>query len=652
MASGKELKAIISLSGKVDGSLKSAVKQAESMTKGLNSKFAQGAVKAAGVAGKALAGTAAAAGTALVAVGATAVKNYAQYEQLAGGVETLFGESADTIKQYADQAYMTAGVSANSYMEQATAFSASLTQSLGGDTQKAAQYADLAIKDMSDNANKMGTSIDSIQQTYQSLMRGNFSMLDNLKLGYGGTKAELERLVKDASELTGKALDPSKFSDVIEAIHAVQENMGITGTTAKEAATTIEGSINTAKAAWDNWLTGLARSDADMGQLTDNLLTAVGNVAKNLMPVIGQVAQSLVKEIPNAIAGAWNGLGSLLGDTLGLTLPNIDASQVQAALQPVYDIVSNLMPLIGSLANAVLPALAAILGPVITLVLQIVNAALPPLTAAIQAVTPIIQNIVSAIMPPLVSLFQTLAPVIAQVATFIGSLLVAAIQVLSPIISALTPVVTAVFNIFNSLLQTVLIPILSPLMQLGQVLLPPLAGLFSALQGPVQFITGVFSGFLGVIQSVVSFLGQLISRVREAASAIANSPVGKFVGGIFGGFATGGFTSGPALAGEDPRYPTEAVISFNPAYRAQNLRYWAMAGHMLGARSGGSSSTSSSGGGGSISYDLSGMTFSPNVIVRGNASKDDIVAAIMQCEGDFMDFVMDALARREEAAYV
>lgn len=428
--------------------------------------------------------------------------------------------------------------------------------------------------------------------------------------------------------------------------------MGITGTTAKEAATTIEGSINTAKAAWDNWLTGLARSDADMGQLTDNLLTAVGNVAKNLMPVIGQVAQSLVKAIPDALAGAWNTLGGLLGDTLGITLPTIDGSQIVAALQPVLDIVSNLMPLIGSLANAILPALAAILGPIITFALQIVNAVLPPLTAAIQAVTPIIQTIVSAIMPPLVSLFQTLAPVIAQVATFLGGMLVTAIGILQPIIELLTPVIQAVFDIFNSLLQTVLIPILDPLMQLGQVLLPPLAGLFSALQGPVEFITGVFSGFLGVIQGVVDFLGRLISKVGEAAQAIANSPVGKFVGGIFGGFATGGFTSGPALAGEDPRYPTEAVISFNPAYRAQNLRYWAMAGHMLGARSGGSSSTSPGSGGRSVSYDLSGMTFSPNVIVRGNASKDDIVAAIMQCEGDFMDFVMDALARREEAAYV
>lgn len=651
MASGKELKAIISLAGKVDGSLKSAVKQAESMTKGLNSKFAQGAMKAAGVAGRAFAATAAAAGAAMVAIGTASVKSYAQYEQLVGGVETLFGDSAETVKQYADQAYLTAGVSANTYMEQATAFSASLVQGLGGDTQKAAQYADLAIKDMSDNANKMGTSIESIQQTYQSLMRGNYSMLDNLKLGYGGTKAELEQLVADASELTGKALDPSNFADVIEAIHAVQENMGITGTTAKEASTTIEGSINTAKAAWDNWLTGLARSDADIEQLTENLLTAVGNVGKNLIPVIQRVASTLVSEIPNLIAGAWNGLGDLLGDTLGLTLPKIDASQVQAALQPIFDIVSNLMPLIGSLANAILPALAAVLGPIITFALQIVNAVLPPLTAAFEAVTPIIENIVTTIMPPLVTLFETLAPIISQVATFLGDMLVTAIGILQPIIEMLTPVVQAVFDIFNSLLQNVFIPILDPLMQLGQVLLPPLSGLFEALKGPVEIVTGIFQGFLGVVQGIVDFLGQLISKVGEAAQALANSPVGQFVGGIFG-FAKGGFTAGPSLAGEDPRYPTEAVISFNPAYRAQNLRYWAMAGHMLGARSGGAPSTSSGGGGGSVSYDLSGMTFSPNVIVRGNASKDDIVAAIMQCEGDFMDFVMDALARREEAAYV
>lgn len=230
---------------------------------------------------------------AVAAFGKAALDSYAQFEQLVGGVDTLFKDASGEIKQYAKEAYKTANVSANSYMEQATAFSASLIQSLGGDTKKAAKYADLAIKDMSDNANKMGTSIDIIQQTYQSLMRGNYAMLDNLKLGYGGTKAELERLVEDASKLTGKALDPSKFSDIIEAIHAVQENIGITGTTAQEAATTIEGSVNTAKAAWQNWLTGLGDENADMRTLTDQLVESVIVAGENIIPRVGEIMVSL-----------------------------------------------------------------------------------------------------------------------------------------------------------------------------------------------------------------------------------------------------------------------------------------------------------------------------------------------------------------------
>ena len=169
-----------------------------------------------------------AAATGVAALTKSSIDQYAEYEQLVGGVDTLFKQASDTVQQYASNAYKTSGVSANTYMEQATAFSASLIQSLGGDTQAAAEYANQAIMDMSDNANKMGTDIESIQQTYQSLMRGNYAMLDNLKLGYGGTKSELERLVSDAEKLTGQALDPAKFSDVITAIHAVQENLGIT----------------------------------------------------------------------------------------------------------------------------------------------------------------------------------------------------------------------------------------------------------------------------------------------------------------------------------------------------------------------------------------------------------------------------------------
>lgn len=266
---------------------------------------------------------------AVAAFGKAALDSYAQFEQLVGGVDTLFKESSDQVKKYAKEAYKTAGVSANSYMEQATAFSASLIQSLGGDTKKAAKYADLAIKDMSDNANKMGTSIDIIQQTYQSLMRGNYAMLDNLKLGYGGTKAELERLVEDASKLTGKALDPSKFSDIIEAIHAVQQNIGITGTTAQEAATTIEGSVNTAKAAWQNWLTGLGDENADMSTLTDQLVESVIVAGENIIPRVGEIMVSLGTTVAEKAPEIASKLGTALIDALPPELSTAFKSAIQ-----------------------------------------------------------------------------------------------------------------------------------------------------------------------------------------------------------------------------------------------------------------------------------------------------------------------------------
>lgn len=266
---------------------------------------------------------------AVAAFGKAALDSYARFEQLVGGVDTLFKDASGEIKQYAKEAYKTASVSANSYMEQATAFSTSLVKSLGGDTQKAARYADMAIKDMSDNANRMGTSIDSIQQTYQSLMRGNYAMLDNLKLGYGGTKAELERLVEDASKLTGKALDPSKFSDIIEAIHAVQQNIGITGTTAREAATTIEGSVNTAKAAWQNWLTGLGDENADMGALTDQLVESVIVAGENIIPRVGEIMVSLGTTVAEKAPEIASKLGAALIDALPPELSTAFKSAIQ-----------------------------------------------------------------------------------------------------------------------------------------------------------------------------------------------------------------------------------------------------------------------------------------------------------------------------------
>ena len=231
-------------------------------------------------------------------IGQAAIENYGEYEQLVGGVETLFKTSADTVMQYASNAYQTAGMSANEYMTTVTAFSASLLQSMGNDTDAAAEKANLAITDMSDNANKMGSSMESIQNAYSGFAKQNYTMLDNLKLGYGGTKEEMQRLLDDANALnaaqgnyTNYTID--SYADIVDAIHTVQTEMGITGTTQLEASTTIQGSIASMKAAYDNFITGLGDENADMAELITNLLGSTVTVAENLLPVVERILENI-----------------------------------------------------------------------------------------------------------------------------------------------------------------------------------------------------------------------------------------------------------------------------------------------------------------------------------------------------------------------
>ena len=303
---------------------------------------AVGALKGVATVGLAGVGTAVAA---LAGVGKSALDAYATYEQAVGGVDTLFKDASGTVQKYAAEAYRTAGVSANEYMTQVTSFSASLISSLGGDTAKAAELGNTAMVDMSDNANKMGTDIESIQQTYQSLARGNYAMLDNLKLGYGGTKSEMERLIQDANKVkqaNGEMGDLSidKFSDVVQAIHIMQEQMGISGTTAKEAATTIEGSVGMMKAAWQNWLAELGKDNADINGLTKQLVDSVGTVIENVGPRIAQIITGITAALPQ------------LFSSLGSTLPAL----VMQILPPVLGALGQL----GTLSK--IPAHGGILG--------------------------------------------------------------------------------------------------------------------------------------------------------------------------------------------------------------------------------------------------------------------------------------------------
>ena len=253
------------------------------------------------------AAAAVAAGAAFAATTKAAVEAYADYEQLVGGVDTLFKESSNIVQEYAANAYKTAGLSANEYMETVTSFSASLLQSLGGDTAKAAEVANMAITDMSDNANKMGSDMASIQDAYNGFAKQNYTMLDNLKLGYGGTQAEMQRLIDDANkvkEAMGETADLSidSYADVCEAIHLVQTEMGITGTTAKEASATISGSVAATKSAWQNLLVGFADENANLSELTSRFIESVGTAAENIIPRVIQAFKGIVQALPGLVS--------------------------------------------------------------------------------------------------------------------------------------------------------------------------------------------------------------------------------------------------------------------------------------------------------------------------------------------------------------
>lgn len=380
--------AVIKLS--FDGkNLSASLVQEEKEVNKQTSKIGKAFEKVGGVAktaGKAIgasfvAGTAVATG-AVVALGKAALNAYADYEQLSGGVETLFKDSADAIFGYADEAYKTAGLSANEYMEQATSFSARLIQGLGGDTKKAADYANKAIVDMSDNANKMGTDIGMIQSAYQGFAKQNYTMLDNLKLGYGGTASEMARLVNDSGVMgknfkaTAKNINDVSFDKIIEAIHKTQENLGITGTTAKEASETISGSVNSMKKSWQNLLTGIASDDVDFGQLVENFVESLTNVFKNIGPRIKTIAQGLAKLVEQ--------LGPVLTQMIPVFVNDLLPPIIEAIVQLAIAIIPFIPQILQILVNALVQNLPLIVQGLLQIIPQLLGMIPQFIGAAIQ----------------------------------------------------------------------------------------------------------------------------------------------------------------------------------------------------------------------------------------------------------------------------
>jgi phage-related protein len=361
----------------------------------LSGKFKNGLAAAAKVGAAAVS----AAATGIAVLTKNALNNYAEYEQLVGGVDTLFKDSSAKVQEYAANAYKTAGLSANEYMDTVTSFSASLLQSLGGDTEAAADMANVAITDMSDNANKMGTDMASIQNAYQGFAKQNYTMLDNLKLGYGGTKEEMQRLIDDANALNaaqGKYTNYSieSYADIVSAIHDVQVEMGIYGTTADEASTTIQGSVSSMKAAWVNLLVGIADDNANFKTLTEQFVDSLVTVGENIIPRINIIIQGLTQLITEASQ-------TIIPLAVQILLENLP-SIVAAGMDLIIALVSGILDNIDMLIDCVLEMVDVIVDKLINNLPKLIDGGIRLIAALANGLIRAIPNLVSKI-PQIIS---------------------------------------------------------------------------------------------------------------------------------------------------------------------------------------------------------------------------------------------------------
>lgn len=479
-------------------------------------KIGDGIKNKLGAAAKAGVAAVAAVGTATVAIGKTALDAYSNYEQLVGGIDTLFKASSGKMQQYAANAYQTAGVSANRYMEISTSFAAALISSLGGNTEAAADMANTAITDMSDNANKMGTSLETVQEAYMSLSRGNYEMLDSLKLGYGGTKSELERLLSDAEKFSaaqGKVRDFSvdSYSDIVEAIHIVQDEMGITGTTAEEAATTIEGSVNMAKAAWDNWLAGLGNEDADMEGLTDQLVGSVVTAGENIIPRVGQIMTTLGQ----TVADYAPGVGLYLRNALISVLPEAVQGPMRDAFAGVDKVVGKLESVFNDNLKPAADAADSVFSAISSGVKTFGDAVNDLVLPAIDQLSPAFNDFFGAI--------QTAQPLLEFIANIIGIGIAAAISTAIKLFAAITEVVAFVITGFAQLYENIS-GFVTGVVQFFTVDLP------NAINKLVQW-------FAQLPGNIAAFLSMVITRVVAWVANMAANAVNagsRFISGIAG----------------------------------------------------------------------------------------------------------------------
>ena len=673
---GKELQAVVNLAGSIDPSLGKAIESAQKKISGLN-------VKALAV-GAAVGGIAVATGEAVVEAGKYLKDLGSQFDEAADAIRIgtgATGDALDGLLDDFDEVYKSVpttmedaskaiadyntrlgltGPQLQEISKQALQVSDMLGDDLGGVIEESSQ----AFQQWNIDADNMGGAMDYIFKVSQSTGMGFTDLMSNMQK-FGPQLQEMGYSFETASALMGQ-LDKAGVNTE-EVLSAMKKSVGALAKegisasdglamyyeqiknagTAAEAAS-IASEIFGTKAG-STMAAAIRDGTLAVGDLTESLLEngeTIAGAAEDTydfaerLQIMKQGLEVALKPMANTVFDGLNKFMPVLQKLMEQIVPVISdaveaaAPFVEEFLMGAADALEDVLPLISQLAADLLPILT-----------QLMSTLLPPLLSLVQTLLPPLMQIVGAILPPIASLLSTILPMITQIVS-------AVLPVLVQIISALLPVITPLLEVALQIVNDVIMPLLPPLMQIVQALLPPLVSL-------LNLVMPILSPLLALLQPIASVLGTIadvIAKIVSFGSGVISKIAGLFGGGGGGGgvsgFATGGFTSGPSIAGEDPRYPTEAVISFNPAYRSENLEYWAKAGQMLGASNESDYELLSGGSSTSVVYDLSGLSFSPQIKIEGDTDEDALIRKLRELEPEFIDFVLEALSRREGGAYV
>ena len=673
---GKELQAVVNLAGSIDPSLGKAIESAQKKISGLS-------VKALAV-GAAVGGIAVATGKAVVEAGKYLKDLGSQFDEAADAIRIgtgATGDALDGLLDDFDEVYKSVpttmedaskaiadyntrlgltGPQLQEISKQALQVSDMLGDDLGGVIEESSQ----AFQQWNIDADNMGGAMDYIFKVSQSTGMGFTDLMSNMQK-FGPQLQEMGYSFETASALMGQ-LDKAGVNTE-EVLSAMKKSVGAL---AKEGISASDGlamyyeQIKNAGTAAEaasiaSEIFGTKAGSTMAAAIRDGTL-AVGDLTESLMEngetiagaaedtydfaerlqIMKQGLEVALKPMANTVFDGLNKFMPVLQKLMEQIVPVISdaveaaAPFVEEFLMGAADALEDVLPLISQLAADLLPILT-----------QLMSTLLPPLLSLVQTLLPPLMQIVGAILPPIASLLSTILPMITQIVS-------AVLPVLVQIISALLPVITPLLEVALQIVNSVIMPLLPPLMQIVQALLPPLVSL-------LNLVMPILSPLLALLQPIASVLGTIadvIAKIVSFGSGVISKIAGLFGGGGGGGgvsgFATGGFTSGPSIAGEDPRYPTEAVISFNPAYRSENLEYWAKAGQMLGASNESDYELLSGGSSTSVVYDLSGLSFSPQIKIEGDTDEDALIRKLRELEPEFIDFVLEALSRREGGAYV